>query len=70
MNMQESGQRMNFPVRVRHHDHDYGAEICSEGCGCRQSCPDDVEVKIRLIDCVGYMVDGASGILKMMWNVR
>ena len=22
---------------------------------------DDVEVKIRLIDCVGYMVDGASG---------
>ena len=26
-----------------------------------QSASEDVEVKIRLIDCVGYMVDGASG---------
>lgn len=24
-------------------------------------CPDQTEIKVRLVDCVGYMVDGASG---------
>ena len=31
---------------------------------------DDVAVKVRLIDCVGYMVDGASGHIEEGKNVR
>ncbi len=30
---------------------------------------DEIETKVRLIDCVGFMVDGAAGILKMKKNV-
>lgn len=41
-------------------DHDNGAEVYSAGSG-NDSLDEDVSADVKLIDCVGYLIEGVSG---------
>ena len=48
-----------FPECCGEDDHDHGAEVYPEGGGGAGACGGD-PAKVRLIDCVGFMVEGAG----------
>ncbi len=56
---------MNSSECGRADDYDDGTEVYSERSGFG-SYFDDIQVKIRLIDCVGFMVMGRRGIWRMI----
>ena len=65
-NISEEADRVRATDELPHsaagqHHHDHRTEICSESGRARSMSSEGLDVNVRLVDCVGYAIEGAKG---------